>query len=69
MFLFLGANLLLAQPSSSFNYQAVLRNSEGELIINSPVSVKFSILIGSELGEAIFIETHKTTTSYARVID
>lgn len=69
MFLFLGINLLLAQPSSSFNYQAVLRNSEGELIINSSVSVKFSILIGSESGEVVFIETHKTTTSSNGVIN
>ncbi len=53
----------IAQVPSAFNYQAVVRNSSGELITNQNVSFKISILEDSDSGTAVYSETHAATTN------
>jgi len=52
-----------SQVPDAFNYQAVVRNSAGEIIVNQNVSFKISILQDSETGTAVYVETHSITTS------
>ena len=52
-----------AQAPRKFSYQAVVRNSAGNLVANSPVGIRFTILRGSATGIAVFAETHIPTTN------
>ena len=52
-----------AQVPASFNYQAVVRNSSGEIIANKTVSFRISLLRDSESGSVIYSETHTVTTN------
>jgi len=63
------AIVLKGQAPASFNYQAVLRDSEGILKANKAVTVKFEILSGSSSGTAVYTETHNVTTSNTGLID
>lgn len=45
------------------SYQAIIRNSNNELVKNTTVSLKLSILAYTITGEAIYIETHSTQTN------
>ena len=45
---------LYAQVPKGFNYQAVVRNSAGNLMINRNVGVNISILQGSETGTVVY---------------
>lgn len=56
-------NYVLSQSPKSFKYQAVLRNSAGEVIQNQTVAIKINILQGSINGTNAYIETHSTTTN------
>ncbi len=56
------AAILFAQPGY-FNYQAVVRNADGEIIVNQHVSFKIEILKGSPDGTVVYRETHDTTTN------
>ncbi|HOF92244.1 MAG TPA: fibrobacter succinogenes major paralogous domain-containing protein [Tenuifilaceae bacterium] len=60
-----GVNFLqvAGQNPSGFNYQAVFRNSAGEIIQNQSVGIRISILKGSSTGDAVYIETFSTTTN------
>ncbi len=55
--------VLFSQVPATFNYQAVVRNSSGEIITNRNVKFKISILKGSESGTVIYSETHSVTTN------
>ncbi|MBI5219289.1 MAG: hypothetical protein HY958_10205 [Bacteroidia bacterium] len=52
-----------AQSPQLINYQAVARNTGGQLIINQNISVRISILSGSPAGTAEYSETHAVTTN------
>ena len=54
---------IMAQAPQKFNYQAIVRNSQGELIVNSPVSVSINILKGSVSGQIVYAESHRPTTN------
>ncbi|MCG6190377.1 autotransporter outer membrane beta-barrel domain-containing protein [Maribellus maritimus] len=54
---------VFAQVPSAFNYQAVVRNSSGELVSNQNVSFRISILEDSESGITVYSETHSATTN------
>jgi uncharacterized protein (TIGR02145 family) len=58
-----------AQTPTQFNYQAVLRNSDGTTVNNQLVSVKVEILQGSSTGTVVFTETHSLTTSSLGLIN
>ena len=57
------AFVLVAQPPQSFKYQAVVRNSSGELISNQAIGVRISIHDVSAGGTILYQETHTTSTN------
>lgn len=50
-----------SQIPNRFSYQAVIRNSNGDLLVNKNISVRISILEGSS--SSIYTEDHSTTTN------
>ncbi len=62
-FLLVAVISLLAQAPNSFNYQAVVRDSQGEVLQNQNVSLLISILQGSETGTVVYSETHSKNTN------
>ena len=53
---------LLAQAPQGFNYQATVRNSAGDLIVNTNVYFKFNVIQGSQTAVPIFTEIHYVLT-------
>jgi hypothetical protein len=53
----------IAQTQNGFSYQAVIRNSSGELVKNAPIGMQVSILQGSETGSAVYTETQTPVTN------
>ena len=53
---------LQAQAPQGFNYQATVRNSGGDLIVNTNVYFKFNVIQGSQTAVPIFTETHYVPT-------
>lgn len=53
---------LKAQAPQGFNYQATVRNSSGDLILNQNVYFKFNIMQGSQTSVPIFNEVHYVPT-------
>lgn len=60
---FLIALTLMAQVPSAFSYQAVVRNSSGDIVANKAVKFRFSILQSSSTGTAVYVETQSATTN------
>jgi uncharacterized protein (TIGR02145 family) len=54
---------VFGQVPQSFNYQAVLRDSAGQIIPSQNVAVEISIFKGSTEGTVVFSETHITETT------
>lgn len=54
---------VLAQSPQKMSYQAVIRNASGELVQNSPVGMRISILQGSATGTPAYVEIQKPTTN------
>ncbi|MCK4629999.1 MAG: hypothetical protein KAT40_01070, partial [Bacteroidales bacterium] len=55
--------LTYSQAPQSFNYQAVVRDAQGAIIVDQDVFLQISILQGTETGTAVFVETHQKTTN------
>ena len=55
--------LTFAQAPNLLNYQAVVRGSDGSLIQEETVSLRFSVLIGSPAGASAYVETHSVATN------
>ena len=53
---------LQAQTPQGFNYQATVRNSAGDLIVNTNVYFKFNVIQGTQTSVPIFTETHYVPT-------
>jgi hypothetical protein len=51
------------QTPQKMSYQAVICNAVGNLIANSPVKMRISILLGTTTGNTIFSEQHTITTN------
>jgi hypothetical protein len=47
----------------SVNYQAIARNAQGSVFVNQNISIRVSILEGSETGDAEYVETHSGVTN------
>ena len=62
LFLFFSVNLF-AQSPQLFTFQSIVRDAQNELITNTPVGVKISILQGSFNGASVYIETHEPFTN------
>jgi hypothetical protein len=54
--------ITFAQAPQGFNYQATVRNSSGDLIVNQNVNFKFNIMLNSASSLPVFSETHMTPT-------
>lgn len=63
LFLAICAGSLFAQAPQSFPYQAVARDSNGNLISNQALSVRFSILEGSNSGAVLYQEVHSVNSN------
>ena len=53
---------LQAQAPQGFNYQATVRNSAGDLIVNTNVYFKFNVIQGSQTSIPVFTELHYVPT-------
>ncbi|MFC2104440.1 tail fiber domain-containing protein [Bacteroidota bacterium] len=53
----------IGQVPERINYQGVLRNSSEELIENTTISLRISLLEGSATGTLVFSETHSVSTN------
>ena len=51
------------QSPGKMSYQAVVRNSTNQMVINQTVGIKISILQGTVNGSAVYIETQTPTTN------
>ncbi len=56
-------NVLFSQAPQTFPYQAVARGLNGNLLSNQNITVRFSILDGSNAGPVVYQETHSATTN------
>lgn len=56
-------NTIMAQSPHKMSYQAVVRNSTFALVVNAPIGMKISILQGSAIGTAVYVETQTPTTN------
>ena len=52
-----------AQSPQKMNYQAVIRDAGNHLIISTQVGMQISILQGSEIGTAVYVETQAPSTN------
>ncbi len=62
-FSILSTTIALAQAPQAINYQAIIRDSNGNLIKNQTVGINFTILQGGVTGQQFFSETHLTVTN------
>ena len=63
------ATITFAQAPQAFNYQAVIRDADGNLLENQAVGIKISLLQGSATGQEVYAETHTTTTNQFGQVD
>jgi hypothetical protein len=54
---------VFAQAPQSFNYQTVVRDGNGDLVVNQPVSLQMVIIQGTAPGTVVYTETHSVTTN------
>jgi hypothetical protein len=59
---FIATIAINAQAPQGFNYQAIVRNSSGQLLLNQDVLVKFNILQNSSKGDIVYSETQTANT-------
>jgi len=52
-----------AQIPQKMSYQSVVRNTEGNLVVNAAIGVQISILKDTPTGQAVYIETMNNTTN------
>jgi hypothetical protein len=63
------ATITFAQAPQAFNYQAVIRDANGNLLENQAVGIKISLLQGTSTGQEVYAETHATTTNQFGQVD
>jgi hypothetical protein len=49
--------------TEGINFQGLARNAAGEVLVSQPISLRLSILMGSESGAVAYSETRQTTTN------
>lgn len=67
--LIIASSLVSAQSPQGINYQAVVRNLDGNPIINKEIKIRVSILNESPSGNIIYREEHLMTTSLIGLIN
>lgn len=65
---FLAVGLLWGQAPDRISYQAVVRDANNDLIANSQLGVRITILQGSPGGANVYRERHAPTTSAAGLV-
>lgn len=55
--------VLSAQIPEQISYQAIVRDNSNQLVVNTTIGMRISILHNSESGSAVFIETQNPTTN------
>jgi hypothetical protein len=55
--------ITFAQAPEGFNYQALARDSAGDIIVNTTIAVKFDLRETTVAGSIIYTETHNPTTN------
>ncbi len=58
----------MGQVPQRFSYQAVLRNTDGTVLVNQAVNIKISLHKTEVAGTVVYSEVHSTTTSNVGVI-
>ncbi len=72
LFIFLSlfvSSLLFSQAPEGINYQAVMRNSSGNLVTNSTVAIRVQIRQGSATGSAVYQERQSITCTSQGLIN
>jgi hypothetical protein len=69
MLLLIPALTLISQTPVVFNYQALLRDSEGNPKVNTSVSLEIEIHQGTITGTVVYSETHNTNTDAFGVVN
>ena len=72
LFIFLSlfvSTLLFSQAPEGINYQAVMRNSSGNLVTNSTVAIRVQIRQGSSTGTTVYQERHSIISSSQGLIN
>ncbi len=59
----LSIQIFWAQSPQKMSYQAIVRDSNNQLVINQGIGMQISILQGSTNGTAVYMETQATTTN------
>ncbi len=62
-------SVLYAQAPQQFSYQAVIRGSSNEILINKQVGMRLTIIKDSLKGKSIYSETQATTTNTNGLIE
>ncbi len=57
------ATAILAQAPQGISHQAVMRDAENNLVVESPIGLQVSILQGAHDGVAVYVETHDLMTN------
>ena len=57
------AIIMMAQVPAGFSYQAVVRNTSGDIVANKPVKFRFTVLRNTETGTNVYVETQSVTTN------
>ncbi|MEM6738319.1 MAG: hypothetical protein AAF620_19850, partial [Bacteroidota bacterium] len=52
-----------AQAPELMSYQALVRNAGGDLIQDTSVGIRISILLNSDTGTGVYTETHTVSTN------
>ena len=62
IFLILFPLFAFSQSPQKINFQSILRNTNGEVVVNKNVKLKISIQSGSIMDTTVYSETHLKTT-------
>ncbi|WP_428224330.1 beta strand repeat-containing protein [Flavobacterium sp.] len=63
LFLLLVSGLAIGQAPNKMSYQAVIRDASNNLLTNTLIGTKVSVLQGSSAGTVVYSETHTTSTN------
>ncbi|WP_298155681.1 hypothetical protein [Flavobacterium sp.] len=55
--------IIQAQAPQKMSYQSVIRNASGDLVTDTPIGIRISIVKDGPEGTAVYVETHNTTTN------
>ena len=62
------SNMAFSQAPEKMSYQAVIRDSNNNIISNQSISIRISILRGSPTGNTVYSETHSKSTNFNGLI-